>query len=222
MWIAVITIIVVAVIGMFFLVQANNSSKPSLEDLEITIDNDEIDLSQEWVKGDPNAPHLIVEYSDFQCPACAARYSILDSIVKEFSGQVALVYRHYPLPQHLNAEAAAQATEAAGAQGLFFEMHDIIFDNQAKWQGIGESKAREEFIGYAEQIGVADLEKFEEDMNSDATAEAVQEDYLGGVALGVNSTPTIFFDGEVSINSHSYDAFRESIREAIQERESTE
>lgn len=215
MWIAVSVIIGVAVIGMFFLVQANNANGVDPNDLDITIDNSEIDLENEWVKGSMGAKHLIVEYSDFQCPACASRYQMLDSLVKEFSGQVALVYRHYPLPQHANARPAAQAAEAAGMQGKFYEMHDKIFDNQALWQGMGQSKAREEFLKYAEEIGIEDLEKFEADMNSDETEQAVEEDYVSGVVLGVSSTPTVFFDGDL-VSGQSHEAFREIIRQAIQ------
>ena len=212
MWTAVIVIIVVSVIGMFFL--AGGGSNTSIDD--ISINNDEIDLSQEWVKGNPEAEHIIVEYSDFQCPACAGRAPMLSTIMKEFKNDVAFVYRHFPLPQHEHAFITGQAAEAAGQEGKFFEMHDIIFDNQAAWQSMSVSQVEELMLDYAEQIGISDMEAFEKYMNSSEARDAVETDYIGGVALGINSTPTVFFNGEVVPNSYNYDAFRAAIRSAIQ------
>ena len=155
MWTIVISIIIFAVIGMFFLVQSERPVEPvdviEVDGSEVSIDNADIDLTKEWVKGNVNAEHIIMEYSDFQCPACAGRASLLSSISKEFESDVAFVYRHFPLVQHLNAQLAAQAAEAAGMQGKFFEMHDMIFDNQAVWQGISASKAEDMFLDTLKQ-----------------------------------------------------------------------
>ncbi|MEK7131726.1 MAG: thioredoxin domain-containing protein, partial [Patescibacteria group bacterium] len=102
----------------------------------------------DWIKGAPlkDTRVTLIEYSDFQCPACGAYYPMVKQLGQEFKN-LSIVYRHFPLPQHANARPAAQAAEAAGQQGKFWEMHDIVFDNQNSWAG---SKSVEEvFIAYA-------------------------------------------------------------------------
>jgi len=90
--------------------------------------------SGDWVKGSPSAKALLVEYSDLQCPACAYYYPLLKKLNEEFGDKLAIAYRHFPLPMHQNAKGAAYAAEAAGRQGKFWEMHDMIFGQQSAWK----------------------------------------------------------------------------------------
>ena len=146
------------------------------------------------VKGDmatSTGGMIIVEYSDFQCPACAARYPL----VKEFlasSTNVKFVYRHFPLSQHFNAKKAAIAAEAAGLQGKFWEMHDMLFDEQSDWSQIVNPTAK--FVGYAKEIGL-DTVKFESDLASGDLRLKVDRDMESGEQNKIGSTPTFFVQG---------------------------
>lgn len=178
----------------------------------------EIDLQQEWHKGNPEAKVIIVEYSDFQCPACKAREPMIKDLMDEFREHVAFVYRHLPLKSlHANAELTARASEAAGLQKKFWEMHDLIFETQDIWKDLSNSEAEKTFIGYARQIGL-DEAKFSEDLNSSNVDKEVQKDANSANSLGLNSTPTFFLNGE-RIEPGSYNEFRELVRAALQKQD---
>lgn len=169
--------------------------------------------SSDNVKGSRESKVVLVEYSDFQCPACAAYYPLVKEAAKEFGGEAQFVYRHFPLSQiHGNAELAARAAEAAGKQGRFWDMHDMIFEKQSEWAL--EKNARELFTHYAESLGL-DLERFGQDIDSSEVAAKVSDDYQGGLNSRVNSTPTFFLNGQKLQNPRSYDEFRTIIRKAI-------
>lgn len=147
------------------------------------------------VKGDmatSTGGMIIVEYSDFQCPACASRYPI----IKEFlasSTNVKFVYRHFPLTSiHFNAKKAAIAAEAAGLQGKFWEMHDKLFDNQDDWSSMVNPTGK--FVGYAKEIGL-DTVKFESDLASGDLRLRVDRDMESGTQNKIGSTPTFFVQG---------------------------
>lgn len=172
-------------------------------------DNSEV-LEDEWIKGTPGADIVIVEYSDFQCPACAARLSVVEPVISEFDNHIQFIYRHYPLRSvHPNAQLAAQAAEAAGIQGEFWEMHDMLFARQDDWSNLSRSQAEETFTMYASSLGLDD-EQFANDLTSKAVENAVNDDYKAGVAAGVNSTPSFFLNGEsFNFNSNARTAIRE-------------
>lgn len=160
-------------------------------------------------KGNAQSGVLLVEYSDFQCPACAAYHrSIIKQLVEEMDSQVKFVYRHFPLAQHAQAKLAAYAAEAAGKQGKFWEMHDLIFAGQKEWAG--NRKAGEIFEKYAVSLGL-DIEKFADDLDSKEIKNKVENDYQSGLNSGVNSTPTFFLNGKQMQNPRSYEEFRNAI-----------
>ena len=165
----------------------------------------------DWVKGNRGASVVLIEYSDLQCPGCAAYAPIVNRITEEFGDQIAFVYRHFPLPQHKNAELAGEAAEAAGKQGKFWEMVDRIFASQNTWSD--ESNARETFITEAQSIGL-DVNKFEVDLDSKETKDKVENDYLSGIQSRVNSTPTFFLNGE-KIQPRNEDEFRSLILQKL-------
>lgn len=167
----------------------------------------------DWHKGDRDAAVTLVEYSDFQCPACGAYYPILKQLTQEFGDRIHFVYRHFPLSRiHKNARAAAQAAEAAGKQGKFWEMHDMLFERQRVWAE--ESQPREIFIEYAQSLGL-DAERFAEDSITREIEEKVSRDYDGGVEAGVGGTPTFFLNGTKIQNPRSYDEFKSIIEDAL-------
>ena len=147
------------------------------------------------VRGNTTAETVLVEYSDFQCPACAAFYPTVKALETEFGTSTAIVYRHFPLSQQKNATLAAAAAEAAGLQGKFWEMHDQLFETQEEWSPLGSDAAEDYFVKLAEGI---DLEtgRFSEDMGSSAVKERVDRDEREGVVAGVNATPTFYLNGK--------------------------
>ncbi len=166
----------------------------------------------DWVKGGRAARTVLIEYSDFQCPACAFYYPYLKRLSEEFGDDLAIIYRHFPLPMHQNAKAAAAAADAAGRQGKFWEMHDAIFDSQRLWEG--SKDASEFFATRAQELGL-DVEKFKADMGSDEARDAVRAAYQASVRMGLNSTPTLFLNGRLLVNPRSYEDLRNAVTEAI-------
>lgn len=156
----------------------------------------------------------LIEYSDFQCPACAAFEPIVNEAVAEYGDDgLQFVYRHYPLPQHQNARLAAAASEAAGAQGKFWDMHQLLFANQTDWSRQNPTLALETFLGYATNLGL-DQERFQTDLESEATAERVERDYLSGTRAGISGTPTFFLNGQ-EVQAHTAGEFLDLIAAAV-------
>ena len=162
---------------------------------------------QEWVKGNVSAAVALIEYSDFQCPACRSYSSMLKQLESEFGTKVAFIYRHYPLYQiHPNADLAARAAEAAGKQGKFWEMHDMLFDKQSAWSPLLNPIGQ--FKEYAVSLGL-DGEVFTKDIQSEEVSKAVADDYQRGDKIGVMGTPTFVLGGaKIPRNPDSIDAFR--------------
>jgi protein-disulfide isomerase len=143
------------------------------------------------VLGDPNAPVRIVEFGDFQCPACGAAYPIVKSVVAKNSSKVYFVFRNFPLSAHPNGQISAKAAEAAALQGKFWQMHDILYEKQNEWAT--SQTPKDLFDQYAKSISL-DLDKFNSDINN--VTGKVNSDYTLGGNVGVNSTPTFFINGQ--------------------------
>jgi protein-disulfide isomerase len=155
---------------------------------ETEIKRDEVLAPGRPEKGNPNAQVVIVEFSDLQCPSCRRGNEMVEQLLLRYEGKIRLLYRHYPLDIHERAMLYAQAAEAAHRQGKFWEMQDLIFNEQE-----ANEKRIEEF---ARSLGL-DMERFRRDMKSREVMQAVAEDLSTGKRLGVNSTPTYFlFVGE--------------------------
>jgi protein-disulfide isomerase len=164
------------------------------------------------IRGPENAPVTLIEYSDFQCSACATYFPVIEQLLEEASTTVRFAYRHYPLPQHGNALLASQASEAAGEQGKFWEMYHFIFTNQKIWETSGE--ARSIFDGYARDLSL-DMTRFAVDIESKEVNDKILNDLRGGQAIGVNATPTFFVNGEAVQIPPSYESFKAIIDAAV-------
>ncbi len=178
-----------------------------------TATNLEVDLTggSDWIRGNGEARAVVVEYSDFQCPACAAYEPVVDRMLEELGDQVVLVYRHYPLTSiHNNAQLAAQAAEAAGLQGKFWEMHDQLFLQQTVWSEVKDPT--DMFVEYALDVGL-DTDKFLVDLNSDQVKELVAEDLASGNLLGVQGTPTFYVNGKKMPGVRSYNEFLQFVKD---------
>lgn len=145
------------------------------------------------VLGPANAPVRLEEFGDFECPPCGMLHPILEQMHTEFGDKLQITFREFPLvPTHQHALAAASAAEAAGLQGKFWPMHDLIYEHQAEWKK--EFNVRPIFEGYAKQIGL-DVERYKRDMNGDLVAQRIFQDGKRGHSLGVKGTPTVFING---------------------------
>jgi protein-disulfide isomerase len=144
--------------------------------------------ARDHVQGPVDAPVALVEYGDFECPHCGRAYPIVKAALKAMGPRLRFAFRHFPLRQsHPHAEHAAEATEAAGAQGKFWEMHDRLFERQFALDD-------EYLVEYATDLGV-DARRFAEELSAGVYAPRVREDFRSGVQSGVNGTPTFFIDG---------------------------
>ena len=157
-------------------------------------------------KGNAKALVTIVEFTDYECPSCAAQHPVLERIVSEFGDRVRLVVRDFPLSQHLNARKAAEAAEAAREQGKYWEYVSVLFNNQS---ALGVDKLRE----YATQVGL-DRAKFDASFDSGKFSEKVQRDLIDGRKLGINGTPTLYINGK-RLSDNSYETLKSAIEEAL-------
>lgn len=169
--------------------------------------------ASDHVSGPSDAPVTLVEYSDYQCPACGAYYPLIKKVLDEpeLKGKVRFVYRNFPLTQlHANAQLVAQAAEAAAVAGKFWEYHDQLFENQAKWSGMSDTGARELFMEYARALSI-NTEWFAGDLDSSAVKAKIAADQEGGLAAGVNGTPTFFVNSKKMPSPESYAQFKQFI-----------
>ncbi|MEK7596148.1 MAG: thioredoxin domain-containing protein [Patescibacteria group bacterium] len=203
LWSAVFILFGAAIFG--FVKIAPDLAKKQTASLALAVNE------SDWFKGGENAPAALVEYSDFQCPACASYAPLVRALAGEFGSGLKIVYRHFPLNQiHKNADLAARAAEAAGRQGKFWEMHDLIFDNQKQWSDARKTEAEKIFAELAEKLGL-DAEKFSFDVQSEEIEKAVAEDLASGNASAVQGTPTFFLNGKKIQNPRSYEEFKKLI-----------
>ena len=199
-WAAWIATVVAIVFGLWWLVASSNSQSKAAVPPSSEI------VARDWRRGGEQALAQIIEYSDFQCPACGTYFPIIQELTEEFGDSVRFAYRHFPLRAiHPNAEAAARAAEAAGAQGAFWGMHDALFERQSEWSGA--RNPFDSFAGYAALLGL-DAARFEADYNSDAVKDAVRAHETAGRRLGVAGTPTFVVNGERIENPKSPEEFR--------------
>jgi Na+:H+ antiporter, NhaA family len=157
------------------------------------------------VQGPEDAPVTLVEYGDYECPYCARAFPIIRRLRAEMPDKLRFVFRHFPLNSvHPHASVAAQAAEAAGAQGKFWDMHDLLFEHQ-------EDLEASDLQRYAIRAGV-EIYRFQADLSSERFARKVKRDYESGVASGVKGTPTLFVNGVKYAGPLEYDALADAIR----------
>lgn len=200
-WLAVIAAVVVLSFWLMKSVDGSGGSKT-------------VSLEEAQIKGNAKAAVILEEFSDFQCPACAAYAPAVAEISKNFATDVAVVYRHLPLRSiHPHADKAARAAEAAGMQGKFWEMHDLLFAKQAEWSATG---SQENFLAYAETIGL-DQEKFLLDWAGANVKAAVSRDESLARAKNLSSTPTFVINGRILKNLGGPQSLQDAVRSAVNE-----
>lgn len=157
----------------------------------------------------------LIEYGDFQCPACGAYEPLVEQLKQDYAGKVLFVFRNFPLTNiHPNAMLGAEAAEAAGLQNKYWEMHNKLFTEQATWSVASPVDAKAMVDGYAKDLGL-DVAKFDADMQSAAVADKIQADTTSGNAASINHTPTFFINLTEIPNPQSYGDFTTSIDNAL-------
>lgn len=148
------------------------------------------------VQGNEKGKVLIVEYGDFQCPSCGKAHPNVNALMEEYGNRVALVFRNFPLTSiHPNAKVAAAAAESAGLQGKYWEMHNILYENQNSWSSLDATKRTDAMVAYASQLGL-DTAKFKTDLASSGVNSKISFDLALGKQNDVSATPTFFVNGD--------------------------
>lgn len=199
----VIGIVVVGLLGLatFAVIDGNNKATKFEEYdfntiIEPTVNNGNIG---DHVKGDPNAPVLIFEYADYQCPGCASINKRVNEAIQELDGKLAVVYRSFLLSYHKNGTAAASAAEAAGLQGYWKPYADKLFSEQAEWEYADASERSSLFEKYFVEVseGKGDVDKFNKDISSEAVSKKIAFDMGIGRRVDVQGTPAFYYDGQL-------------------------
>lgn len=180
------TVLVLGFGGYLVLGRGNNNSQDS--NTSVTTE------ASSYTSGKGNKNVTIVEYADFECPACGGFYPLIKEIKRKYGDDITFQFRNFPIDTiHQNARAAHRAAIAAGNQGKFFEMHDLLFENQRSWSRV--SNARSIFDSFAQQLNL-DMAKFSSDFASEATNSIINADKDAGTKLGVTGTPTFYINGK--------------------------
>jgi protein-disulfide isomerase len=149
------------------------------------------------VFGNKSGKTILIEYGDFQCPACGAAYPTLKTETEKYKDKLTFIFRNNPLTTiHPNARAGAAAAEAAGLQGKYWEMHNTLYENQNDWSTASFDKRTDFFVTYAKDVGVKDINKFKADLESKNVNSKIDFDLALGKKIPVQGTPTILLDGK--------------------------
>jgi protein-disulfide isomerase len=166
------------------------------------------------VRGNPDADLTLTVYADFQCPACLTETEIISRAWPQISDKVKLVFRHYPLDIHQHAFLAARYAEAAGRQNKFWELHDVLYGNQASWSAVDDPTAM--FDGFAADLGL-DMTQLKADINLAEVRNKILADQRGGNRAGVRATPSLYFNGRLVSNPQSAGDLVARVNKALEE-----
>lgn len=194
--------------GLGFLITRNNQVTTT------PASKDQLIRSTSHSTVSPDAKVNIVEFGDFQCPACAAAFPIVEQLLALYKDnpQVNFVSRNFPLPQHQYALITAEAAEAAGAQGKYWEMYRLIYANQDTW--VNSADPMSILVGYATQLKL-DVERFKSEVTANKYNDIINQDKQDGIALGINSTPTFFINGVRATGVQDFADFKARVDAAL-------
>ena len=170
--------------------------------------------ASDHVRGAPDAELTMTMYADFQCPACLTEAQLIAQAWPRIQNDVRVVFRHFPLDSHRHAFLAARYAEAAGRQGRFWDMHDILFARQQDWALLED--AQQVFSSYALELGL-DMERLMQDLDAEPVLDKIRADQRGGLRAGVRGTPSLFFNGEMVSNPMSAGQLIQMVNRALEE-----
>ncbi len=207
-FLGILAAIAVVLTGIFIMTNSDKAGAPN-NAVRGTLTN--------HVRGQGTSGVKLTEYGDFQCPACAQYYPIVEQVVEKYEGQIHFQFRNFPLSQiHPNAVAASRAAEAADLQGKFWEMYNVLYQNQTSWGP--SSNPLTVFTSYAKQLGM-DTNKFSDDFKSRQVNDRVQADLQEGTRLKLTGTPSFLInDKKISTPDASVEAFSRVIEAAIRQK----
>lgn len=202
---------VVVVGGIFLSLKAN----PQPTDPGQAVDSQSLVRDTSRMTGKKDAKVKIVEFGDYQCPACAAAAPIIKQVLEAYKDnpEVSFVFRNFPLESiHSNARISSEAAEAAGEQGKYFEMYYKLYEKQTEWAS--DPNPLEKFVGYAQELGL-NTDQFRQRVSQQFARDLINTDLADGEALGVNSTPTFFINGEISRKVLSFEDIKAKVDAAL-------
>lgn len=201
-----IVIAVVAALFLGFFVYAVTATKKKSSE-PVVLSN------SGWVRGNTESTVTLTEFGDFQCPACKVFEPIFEQVVKDYDKKIKIVYKHFPLKSvHPNAMGAAIAAESAGKQNKFWEYHDLLFAKQEEWSGLPNPESK--FMSYAKSLKL-DTEQFKKDLKDSKVKASVNAQVDEGIKVGVNSTPTLYINGEMIEIPGNYEALKAQLDSAL-------
>lgn len=214
-FVAILVIIIVGLFGLFAFVSKSDKSN------ENNSSNSTSSGPSNHVVGAGNKKVTLTEYGDFECPACKAYYPLVKQVKETYGDDITFQFRHFPLVQiHPNALLASRAVEAAGKQGKFFEMHDLMYENQDAWKT--QPTVNTVFESFAERLGL-NMIQYKADVTAESTAATINADIKEGQKVGANSTPTFVINGKkINENPKSFEEFKKLIDEAIAQANQTQ
>lgn len=202
-WIVIIAIVVLGLGALIAFTKRDSTNVDNLDPTQIIQSEDGSIGDQVYGKTDSNV--ILFEYADYQCPGCGAAYPTMHEIQNLYKDKVTFVFRNFPLTTiHPNALAASAVAEAAGLQGKFWEMHDLLFTQRDGWVNLTVTQRGDTFLGYAKQLGL-DIDKFTSDQASKEVSDKISRDRSLGGKVGVEATPS-FFIGSEQVDSDTVDS----------------
>jgi protein-disulfide isomerase len=166
-----------------------------------------VNKERDHIQGPADAAVTLVEYGDYECPYCGAAHPIIKEVQARMGRRLRFVFRNFPITtSHPRAEQAAEAAEAAATQGKFWQMHDLLYENQRRLRD-------QDLRAYAEKLGL-DIERFDKDLAAHVHAERIHEDFLSGVRSGVNGTPTFYINGARHDGSYELEPLLRALKRA--------
>lgn len=201
-------VLIAAVVAGVFLFQARRT-RPGLQ----VASTSKPGAQPPHLRGDPKAPVTLEEFGDFECIPCLILWPALRNLEHDYGEKLVVIFRNNPMPQHSKALDGARAAEAAGLQGKFWEMHDVLYLDRAKWTKGADP--RPEFIEFARQLRL-DVERFNKDIGGDEVAKRVAADRERAAALGLDRTPVVFINGRrVQLQGDVEKGLRDDIETAL-------
>lgn len=207
-FLAIIVIVIGALFGVLFVTNKNKKTDTGSSSSSSSAQ------TSEHVVGAGKKNVTLIEYGDFQCPACKSYFPLVEEVRKTYGDDIKFQFRHFPLTQiHPNAFVGSRAAEAAGKQGKFFEMYNLLYENQSEWSS--SSNPTPILEGYASQLSI-NIDQFKKDMMSAETSSVINADIKAAQAIGATSTPTFVINGKrVEENPRSIEDFKKLIDDAM-------
>jgi protein-disulfide isomerase len=195
-WIIFAAVCAVVLGGLVYLSSKNKIDVSNVNVNKIQPASQQSGNIADHVFGKTDSKVMLIEYGDYQCPGCGAAYPNLKQVSEKYKDQLTFVFRNFPLSSlHPNARAAAAVAEAAGLQGKFWEMHNLLYENQSNWENLASDKRTDFFTDYAKRLGL-DTNRFTADVSSSDINTKIGYDQALGKKINVDATPSIFLNGK--------------------------